>query len=48
MMEVSGRTNGISFRETGERELDEVIWLKHSCRPLGRQKCGIWNEIYCP
>jgi len=40
-MEVSGRANGISFSETGDSELDEVIRLKYSCRPLGGHKCGI-------
>jgi predicted enzyme involved in methoxymalonyl-ACP biosynthesis len=36
-MEVSGRANGISFSGSDDREQDEVIRLKHSCRALGRR-----------
>jgi len=47
-MEVSGRANGVSFNESDDWEQDEVIRMKHSCRPLGGRNWGICYEIYCP
>jgi len=47
-MEVSRRTNGISFSELGDEEQDEIIRLKYSCRSLGGQNGGICYEICYP
>jgi len=46
-MEVSGRANGVSFSETGDWEQDEVMGVKHSCRPLVGRNWEICNENYC-
>jgi len=48
MMEVSGTAKGFSFIETDDWEQDEVIRLKHSCRPLGGRNWGNCNGVYCP